>query len=64
MERSREGERVTRLRDEANWVKEERRLSKIIGHSAQPCSAYFKYQYSVELKAQQRLSRSFKGAET
>jgi hypothetical protein len=64
MERSGEGERITRLRDEANWVKEERRYRKSLGIRPSRALLTSKISISVELKAQQRLSRSFKGEET
>jgi hypothetical protein len=56
-----EDERITRLRDEANWVKEERRYRKLLGIRPSRALLTSKISISVELKAQQRLSSSFKG---
>jgi hypothetical protein len=64
MERSGDGERITRLRDEAKWVKEERRYRKSLGIRPSRALLTSKISISVELKAQQRLSRSLKGEET
>jgi len=64
MERSGEGQRVTRLRGEANWVKEERRYRGLLGIRPSRALLTSRISISVELKAQQQLSRSFKGEET
>lgn len=59
-----EGERISRLREKAGWVKGGRRYRKSLGIRPSRALLNSKSSISVELKAQQRLSRSFKGEET